>query len=169
MQTDATLLASVGQLLTHCWPTTPNMLWGPFAQSWKFDRFQTLRNNSQQHAATCNRVSRACKRKQFCWPMLANCWPSTPNILLRPFAHRWKFDRFQTLRNNSQQHVTTCNRVSRACKRTQHVTSNNVGSCWPTVLVKIYIFPTVKLALLLLFYSFNNVVSGVCTGLKIVA
>ena len=42
-----------------------------------------------------------------------------------------KFDRFQTLRNNTQQHPTTCNRV---CKRTQHVTSNKVGSCWPTML-----------------------------------
>ena len=27
--------------------------------------------------------------------------------------------------------ATTCNRV---CKRTQHVTSNNVESCWPTML-----------------------------------
>ena len=36
-----------------------------------------------------------------------------------------KFDRFQTLRNNTQQHPTTSNRV---CKRTQHVTSNNVAS-----------------------------------------
>ena len=36
-----------------------------------------------------------------------------------------KFDRFQTLRNNKQQHPTTCNRV---WKRTQHVTSNNVAS-----------------------------------------
>ena len=42
-----------------------------------------------------------------------------------------KFDRFQTLYNNMQQHPTTCNRV---CKPTQHVTSNNVGSCWPTML-----------------------------------
>ena len=150
MQTDATLLPIVGPLLAN------------YSQSWKFDRFQTLRNNSLQHVTTCNMVSRACKRTQF-------CWPSTPKILLRTFAHSWKFDRFQTLRNNSQQYVTTCNRVSRACKRAQHVTSNNVGSCWPTVLVKIYIFPTVKLASLLLFYSFNNVVSGVCTGLKIVA
>ena len=31
--------------------------------------------------------------------------------------------------NFAQQHPTTCNRV---CKRTQHVSSNNVGSCWPT-------------------------------------
>ena len=30
-----------------------------------------------------------------------------------------------------QQHPTPCNRV---CKQTQHVTSNNVGSCWPTML-----------------------------------
>ena len=36
-----------------------------------------------------------------------------------------KFDRFQTLRNNKQQHPTTCNKVY---KRTQHVTSNNVAS-----------------------------------------
>ena len=42
-----------------------------------------------------------------------------------------KFDQFQLLRNNSQQHATICNRV---CKRTKHVTSNNVGSCWPTML-----------------------------------
>ena len=40
------------------------------------------------------------------------------------------FDRFQTLCNNSQQHETTCNRVS---KRTQHVKSSNVGSYWPTL------------------------------------
>ena len=33
--------------------------------------------------------------------------------------------------NNSQQHGTTCNKV---CKRTQHVASNNVCSCWPTML-----------------------------------
>ena len=42
-----------------------------------------------------------------------------------------KFDRFQTLRNNSEQRITTHNRV---CKRTQHVTSKNVESCWPTLL-----------------------------------
>ena len=42
-----------------------------------------------------------------------------------------KFDRFQTLRNNSQQHATICKRM---CKRTQHVTSNNFGSCWPTMI-----------------------------------
>ena len=41
------------------------------------------------------------------------------------------FDRFQTLCNNTQQQPTTCNRVF---KRSQHVTSNNVGSCWPTML-----------------------------------
>ena len=51
--------------------------------------------------------------------------------MLRPLARGEKFDRFQTLRYNTQQHPTTCNRV---CKRTQHVTSNNVGSCWWTML-----------------------------------
>ena len=42
-----------------------------------------------------------------------------------------KYDRFQTLRNNTQQHPTTCNRV---CKRTEHVASNNAGSYWSTLL-----------------------------------
>ena len=42
-----------------------------------------------------------------------------------------KFNRFQTLRNNTQQHPTTCSRV---CQRTQHLTSNNAGSCWSTML-----------------------------------
>ena len=37
-----------------------------------------------------------------------------------------------TSHNNSRQHATTCNTV---CKRTQHVTSNNVGSCWPTITI----------------------------------
>ena len=32
-----------------------------FEGSYKFDLFQTLRNNAQQHAATCNRV---CKQRQ---------------------------------------------------------------------------------------------------------
>ena len=36
-----------------------------------------------------------------------------------------KFYWCQTLRNNSQQHAITCNRV---CKRTQHMTTNNVAS-----------------------------------------
>ena len=31
---------------------------------------------------------------------------------------------------NSQQHVATCNRM---CKWTQHITSNNFGSFWPTM------------------------------------
>ena len=42
-----------------------------------------------------------------------------------------KFNEFQTLHKNSQQHPKTCSGV---CKRTQHVTLSNVGSCWPTML-----------------------------------
>ena len=63
---------------------------------------------------TLLRYASAITEQKKCWELLAE-----------------KFDRFQTLRNNTQQHPTTCNRV---CKRTQHVTSNNVGSCWPTML-----------------------------------
>ena len=63
---------------------------------------------------TLLRYASAITEQKKCWELLAE-----------------KFYRFQTLRNNTQQHPTTCNRV---CKRTQHVTSNNVGSCWPTML-----------------------------------
>ena len=45
-----------------------------------------------------------------------------------------KFDRFRTLRNNTQQHPTTWNRV---CKRTQLVTSYNVGSCRSTMFASV--------------------------------
>ena len=37
---------------------------------------------------------------------------------------------FKLCLTTAQQHTTTCNRV---CKPTQHVTSNNVGTCWPTM------------------------------------
>ena len=60
-----------------------------------------------------------CKRNQHCCTTLwqKKCW----ELLAE------KCDRFQTLRNNTRQHPTTCNRV---CKGTQHVTSNNVASVW---------------------------------------
>ena len=56
-----------------------------------------------------------------------HCWPTTPNIdgscCIR--LHEAKsLTRFKLC-------STTYNRV---CKRTQHVTPNNIGSCWPTML-----------------------------------
>ena len=57
---------------------------------------------------TLLRYASAITEQKKCWEWLAQ-----------------KFDRFQTLHNNSQQHPTTCNSV---CKRTQHVTSNNVAT-----------------------------------------
>ena len=103
----------------------------------------------------------ACKRAQStllaqqCWELLRACWQWCANgynnsqqvgdlpciATLRFGDHGTKkmfvscwllvVDRFQTLRNNRQQHPTICSRV---CKRTQHVKSNNVGSCWKTML-----------------------------------
>ena len=63
---------------------------------------------------TLLRYASAITEEKKCWELLAE-----------------KFDRFQTLRNNTQQHPTTCNRV---WKRTQHVTSTNVESCWSPML-----------------------------------
>ena len=64
-----------------------------------------------QKDPTLLRYASAITEQKKCWELLAE-----------------KFDRFQTLRNNIQQHATG------PCKRMQHVTSNNVGSCWPTML-----------------------------------
>ena len=55
-----------------------------------------------------------------------HCWQ-----FLRPFVAK-SLTGFKTCATtpNSQQQATTWKRV---CKRTQHVISNNVGSCWPTM------------------------------------
>ena len=76
----------------------------------------TTPNNGRavQTDPTLLRYASAITEQKKCWELLAE-----------------KFDWLQTLLNNTQQSPTTCNRV---CKRTQHVTSNNVGSCWPTML-----------------------------------
>ena len=60
-----------------------------------------------------------CERIQHCYATLRRSRNKRNVELLTE-----KFDRFQTLRNNTQQHPITCNRV---CKRTQHVTSNIVA------------------------------------------
>ena len=57
---------------------------------------------------------------QQCWELLAN------NVALVCTGLK-----VRQVSNLAQQHPTAWNWV---CKRTQHVTSNNVGSCWPTIL-----------------------------------
>ena len=57
--------------------------------------------------------------------LLANNSQHTLFGVVVSVCHSEKFDQFQTLHNNSQQHATTCNYV---CIQTQHVTSNNVLS-----------------------------------------
>ena len=76
------------------------------------------------------------------WPHVGRAVQTDPTLLRYASAiteqtKGWellaqKFDRFQTLRNSSQQHATTCNRVWDGRK---HVTSNNVGNCWTTTSV----------------------------------
>ena len=69
---------------------------------------------------------------------LQQCWKSCANefniVALRLDDHGTNemliltsFKLCTTSPNNTQQH-TICNRM---CKRTQHVTSHNAGSCWP--------------------------------------
>ena len=78
-------------------------------------------------------------RNERAWPQ--QCWKSCANgsnIVALRFGDYgtkemlgvvgWKV---WPVSNFAQQHATTSNRV---CKRTQHVTSNHVGSCWSTML-----------------------------------
>ena len=78
-------------------------------------------------------------RNERVWPQ--QCWKSCANgsniVALRFGDHGpkemlgvvgWKV---WPVLNFAQQHATTYNTV---CKWTQHVTSNNVGNCWPTML-----------------------------------
>ena len=60
-------------------------------------------------------MASAITEQKKCWDLLAQ-----------------KFDRFKNFAPKLlTQHATTCNRV---CERMQHVTSNNVGSRWLTML-----------------------------------
>ena len=109
MQTDATTSNNVGtcnasriQPISLCKPCVMSVR-GPYNVG-----------RAVQTDLTLLCYSSAITEQKNCWELLAE-----------------KFDWFQTLRNNTQQHPTTCSRV---CKRTQHVTSNNVGSCWSTML-----------------------------------
>ena len=149
--------------MQHCWPTTPNIVGcytlRPFAHPPHCILFRVVGSCGtksetghtfsyvQTDAGTPNNVetrSASWERKQstrpwrsciMCMRILKNSGRAvqTDPTLLRLGDHGtekcWellaqKSDRFQTF-------ATTCNRV---CKRTQHVTSDNVGSCWPTML-----------------------------------
>ena len=108
------------------------------------------------HSNNKNYVKATCKQTSHFWPTTStqHCWIfSTCCFRLHTLLHvvvqsfkpakilvtskrtqhlrTKKCDRFQTSRKNFQQHATSCNRVF---KRTQHVTYNNVRSCWPTML-----------------------------------
>ena len=74
-------------------------------------------------------------RPQKCWKSCAN----GSNIVTLRFGDHGTKEMLRVVgwkvwpvSNFAQQHAPTCNRV---CKRTQHVTSNNFGSCWPTMLL----------------------------------
>ena len=70
----------------------------------------------------CFAVSKETMCNARVWPQ--QCWESCA-ILLRYASAITELKKYWELRNNSQQHATTCNRV---CKRTQLVTTNNVAS-----------------------------------------
>ena len=66
VQTDPTLLRYASAI------TEQKKCWELLAE--EFDQFQTLRNNTQQHTTTCNRVMQTdatCNIQQ-CWELLAD-------------------------------------------------------------------------------------------------
>ena len=101
---------NVGSWLRACWQWCANGC-NNSQQVWDLQcivgRIQCWKNRAETDPTLLPYASAITEQKK-CWELLAE-----------------KFDRFQTLQNNKQQHPTTCNRV---CKRTHHVTSNNVAS-----------------------------------------
>ena len=97
--------------------------------------FLRLRANGRNNSQHCCAIVAVIMEQKKCWELLAE-----------------KFDRFQTLRNNTQQHPTACNRE---CKRTQHVTSNNVAPVYTGLktgnLSKVLSVPTPTSAVILAF------------------
>ena len=111
-----------------CLNDSSEILWCPF------DSVQKSQIHGMIHCALANRVPLNITMCAFETPQLtlrATCKRVQQFTMFRLFAWGEKFNWFQTLRNNSQQHATTCNRV---CKRTQPVTSDSFGSWSPTML-----------------------------------
>ena len=66
----------------------------------------------------CNRLATRKRTQQLPTLLGQQCWE------FLPLCQQWCANGC----NNSQQYVT----LNRECKRTKHVTSNNVWNCWPT-------------------------------------
>ena len=119
-----TLRANERNKSQNCWAT----MMGVVTSVCTWLNYWPVSNFAQQLPTTLNNIQQGVQTDstcniQQCWELLANNFSSVCTWL-----NVWPVS---TLRNNSQQHSTTYNRVY---KRTQHVTSNNVGSCWPTML-----------------------------------
>ena len=99
-------------IAASCWPTMLRL----FANT-SFKLCATTPNNTQQHA-TSVQTDTTCNIQQ-CWELLAYNIASVCK------------NQFQTL---AQQLPITRNNMQQVCKRTQHVISNTVGSCWATML-----------------------------------
>ena len=78
-------------------------------------------------------IAELCKRIQHCFA--THRWSQNKTDVGN---YCWKFDEFQTSRNNAKQHAKRCKRV---CRRTQHVAEDlrqqwPEPGCWPAVFVK---------------------------------
>ena len=155
VQTDATTPNNLGS----CWLT---MLRRPSARSLTFSavpRFEWQTRVAKEWKSSVKKFSCVVNlwANDVTSPINAgSCWPK----MLRPFSRGFSLDSFMSkapckrtkhcwpttlnmdgsccIRLHEAKSLThfkvcatTCNRV---CKRTQHVTYNNVGSCWPTML-----------------------------------
>ena len=126
---------------------------------------RNLRLRLENHLRSCCQwCANGCDNSQQCWDLQCIVEKIQPIRLCRPCVVRvgravqtdpllfryalaiteqkkcWeflaqKFDRFHTSCNNPQQHATSCNKV---CKRTQHATFKNAGSCWQQCCVRLH-------------------------------
>ena len=124
----------------YCRPTSPNIVAPVLAVVCKrMQQLPTMLGPAVHRGKDTTHKSLQIMRNQRAWPQQywKSCASRSNIVALRFGDHGtkemlgvvgWKV---WLVSNFARQHATTCNRV---CKRTQHVTSNNVGSCWPTML-----------------------------------
>ena len=122
MQTDTTTPNTIGLTMWVVVWKLPTML-EPAAQCGNDTTHKTLEIMCNVHAWH----QQCCK----------SCADGSNIVVLRFSDHRTKEmlglvdSKVWPVSNFAQQLPTTCNKM---CKQTEHVTFNNVGSCWPTML-----------------------------------
>ena len=113
-------LICVNKVCSSCSVFTGDRPWSLYVRPWAF-----FSKHTTYQVFVCLKL-RANRRNNS-----QHCWPTMLGVVASVFTQLkvWPVSNF------AQQLPTTRNNMQQGVQRTQHVTSNNVGSCWPTLLL----------------------------------